>query len=408
MKKIALLFASLLPSAVAQAETNVRFWMGSSADYSGFSDPGICRFIVTGSGRAAAIRLDGSVACWGGGGDCGGVGIYNPPAGLSGCVQVAIAKGHTVALRTDGSLVGWGCDWNGDRLPPADLGPCKRIAAGDNRRTVALRLNGTIREWGTDAFGSYGNIGPCREIAAGWAHTVALGEDGTVYATGNNGQPGGSYRGQSVVPADLGLCRAIAAGQWHSAAVRLDGQIVTWGIVNSEPVPSGPFVSASGGYEFTLGLREDGSVVMFGRCADVSCYVPSNLGACSSVAAGYVPYAIVGPSAQDADGDLIVDYIDNCPTVPNPSQADCDNDGIGDACVIASGDPDVNQNSIPDSCECLADLFVDSQVNGADLGALLSQWGAATATTVSDLNRDGQVNGADLGYLLANWGACTN
>jgi hypothetical protein len=46
-------------------------------------------------------------------------------------------------------------------------------------------------------------------------------------------------------------------------------------------------------------------------------------------------------------------------------------------------------------------------VNGADLGILLSQWGAATATTVSDLNRDGQVNGADLGYLLASWGVCT-
>jgi formylglycine-generating enzyme required for sulfatase activity len=51
-------------------------------------------------------------------------------------------------------------------------------------------------------------------------------------------------------------------------------------------------------------------------------------------------------------------------------------------------------------------LFVDRQVNGADLGALLSQWGPANSNTISDLNRDGQVNGADLGILLNAWGLC--
>ncbi len=36
--------------------------------------------------------------------------------------------------------------------------------------------------------------------------------------------------------------------------------------------------------------------------------------------------------AQDSDGDLIPDAIDNCPFVCNPSQADNDNDQIGNAC----------------------------------------------------------------------------
>jgi hypothetical protein len=57
---------------------------------------------------------------------------------------------------------------------------------------------------------------------------------------------------------------------------------------------------------------------------------------------------------------------------------------------------------------CLGDIFVDHRIDGADLGALLSQWGPASAGTVSDLNRDGNVDGADLGYLLANWGPCSN
>ncbi|MBI9041534.1 thrombospondin type 3 repeat-containing protein [Lutibacter sp.] len=35
---------------------------------------------------------------------------------------------------------------------------------------------------------------------------------------------------------------------------------------------------------------------------------------------------------EDYDGDLIADYIDNCPETANGDQADFDNDGLGDAC----------------------------------------------------------------------------
>jgi formylglycine-generating enzyme required for sulfatase activity len=42
----------------------------------------------------------------------------------------------------------------------------------------------------------------------------------------------------------------------------------------------------------------------------------------------------------DADGDGLPDYLDNCPSIQNPTQADCDNDGIGDACELAgTGSP---------------------------------------------------------------------
>jgi formylglycine-generating enzyme required for sulfatase activity len=76
-------------------------------------------------------------------------------------------------------------------------------------------------------------------------------------------------------------------------------------------------------------------------------------------------------------------------------------------CEIAAGAPDFNQDTIPDTCQCLADLFVDRQVNGADLGALLAFWGPVSpALPSADINRDGLVNGADLGYLLNAWGPC--
>jgi hypothetical protein len=91
--------------------------------------------------------------------------------------------------------------------------------------------------------------------------------------------------------------------------------------------------------------------------------------------------------------------------------ADCNGDGKSDRGQIFLRElADVDANGIPDICQvptCRdADLFPDRNVNGADLGILLSQWGPATQYTVADLNRDGTVDGADLGIVLSFWGPC--
>lgn len=54
----------------------------------------------------------------------------------------------------------------------------------------------------------------------------------------------------------------------------------------------------------------------------------------------------------DADGDGFVDQADNCPAVANPTQADLDNDGIGDLC---DADKDGDGITIPDD-NCPNDL----------------------------------------------------
>ena len=55
----------------------------------------------------------------------------------------------------------------------------------------------------------------------------------------------------------------------------------------------------------------------------------------------------VGDDASgDTDGDGICDNIDNCVSVSNPNQADCDNDGQGDIC-----EADNDNDGVPDDCD---------------------------------------------------------
>ncbi|RME41642.1 MAG: hypothetical protein D6788_00795 [Planctomycetota bacterium] len=67
---------------------------------------------------------------------------------------------------------------------------------------------------------------------------------------------------------------------------------------------------------------------------------------------GVVPSAFAQcDPGQDADGDGVCDSFDNCPSLPNPDQADCDADGMGDACAIASGASlDCDADGRPDNC----------------------------------------------------------
>lgn len=105
----------------------------------------------------------------------------------------------------------------------------------------------------------------------------------------------------------------------------------------------------------------------------------------------------------------------NSPLALTEWSADCNNDGVVDYGQIVDGTfADANGNGVPDCCDqgsacapcARADFFRDFNVNGADLGILLSQWGPNTPLTVCDLTRDGVVNGDDLGIFLSYWGPC--
>jgi hypothetical protein len=99
------------------------------------------------------------------------------------------------------------------------------IAAGSSH-TVALRNDGTLVAWGNNGNGQRtppGGLSAVVAIAAeafGGVHTVALKSDGTVVAWGYN-----AY-GQTNVPAGLSGVSAIAAGSFHTVALMGSGTTV--------------------------------------------------------------------------------------------------------------------------------------------------------------------------------------
>jgi alpha-tubulin suppressor-like RCC1 family protein len=111
-------------------------------------------------------------------------------------------------------------------------------------------------------------------------HGLALLDDGTVYAWGDN-----TY-GQSTVPVGLSNVVAVAAQRYLSLALRADGTIVTWGIGGTEVVDKHPLNNvvalAAGGGGYTLALKRDGSVTDWGGGSSL----PGGLTSIAAIAVG--------------------------------------------------------------------------------------------------------------------------
>jgi len=105
------------------------------------------------------------------------------------------------------------------------------------------------------------------------------------------------------------------------------------------------------------------------------------------------------------DNDGVLDGDDNCVAIANANQSDCDNDGIGDVCEIATGETDQDLDGRPDACEiAYGDFNLDGLINAVELSIILSSWGSINPP-LGDLNGDGIINAADLAALLARWGS---
>ncbi len=188
-------------------------------------------------------------------------------------VMVSCGEYHSLALLGDGKVLAWGDnrhgqlgDNNGGRFGAYSALPIqlnfnagiKAISAGD-WHSLAVKDDGTVWAWGNNSSGRLGDgttenkLVPTKinglnnmvAVSAGAEHSLALREDGTVWAWGNNryGQLGDGSHGfdagknkpvQVKGPGGSGFLSdivAVSAGRFHSMAVKSDGTVWSWGRV---------------------------------------------------------------------------------------------------------------------------------------------------------------------------------
>jgi alpha-tubulin suppressor-like RCC1 family protein len=166
--------------------------------------------------------------------------------------------GYTLALQADGSLWGWGSN---------DYG--RLVYAGGNRPQLI-------------------DAGPWACVAAGETHGVAVRADGTLWAWGNNwgGILGNNDPGSTasyVLPVQIGTATnwaSVSAGSNFTLALRTDGTLWVWGLTSDGQLGLGAnassmatptqigtaanWTSISAGKGYALALRTDGTLWAWG------------------------------------------------------------------------------------------------------------------------------------------------
>jgi alpha-tubulin suppressor-like RCC1 family protein len=208
----------------------------------------------------------------------------------TGVLQLSGGINFTVALLPDGSVITRGLPGPWLEMPQElqEPGSAVAVAAG-LEFALAVTAAGGVVAWGNQNF--LGEVpselqdsttsGGAIAVAAGDGHALVLLSNGTVYGFGNN------QFGQLDMPlaAKQQEVTVIAVGATHSIALTSDGTLVTWGqyvanitvtIPANVAVGGAPVVSIAAGYDFSMVLRADRTLMVFGANNKGVLIVPSN------------------------------------------------------------------------------------------------------------------------------------
>lgn len=233
-------------------------------------------FVCAGADRSFGVKSDGSVFAWGGdlyGAQAHGVRgfewSWTPLPQWSAFARAAAGSSHTLWLKPDGSV------WAAGRNLYGQLG---NGLTSDSLVPVQTQ-SGT------------GNLTAIQDVAAGSAHSLALAQNGAVWAwglnsSGNLGDGTLINRSQAVAALDtvgpISGTSAVAVGEAFSLALR-QGSVWAWGVNNFSQLGDGttttrskavPVLSATGaltgitalaaGANHGVALKGDGTVWVWG------------------------------------------------------------------------------------------------------------------------------------------------
>jgi len=237
--------------------------------------------ISAGERHSVGLKSDGTLWGWGKN-DYGELGDgttiqRNSPiqesTGATNWSTIATANTTTIALKSNGTLWTMGSNIYGEigdgttthRAIPTQIGSDSNWSAidGGSMRIVALKSNGTLWSWGRNWYGEIG-IGSTTDwneppvatptqigsdsnwsaIASGFAHTIALKSNGTLWAWGKNewGPIGDGTLTNRTTPKQIGSGyngATIEAGGDHNIVLKSDGTLWTWGHNNSGQIGDG-------------------------------------------------------------------------------------------------------------------------------------------------------------------------
>lgn len=227
------------------------------------------RQVACGYYHSAAVKTDGTLWCWGRGGE-GQVGdntvsSRSSPVTTSGggttWRQVATGFFHTLGIKTEGTLWAWGQNQFGqlgdatvsNRSAPTQVSGStslwKQVAAG-NSYTAALKTDGTLWACGYNKFGELGDntssnrsvptqvTGAAtnwKQVSCGDVNTTAIKTDGTLWSWGHNayGDLGDNTTSSRSSPVQItgGGTNWVssARGGFHASAIKTDGTLWLWG-----------------------------------------------------------------------------------------------------------------------------------------------------------------------------------
>lgn len=208
------------------------------------------------------LKSDGTIASW------GSSTFTNIPAGITNIVAICAGYDHSLALRSDGTCLTLNAPLNNPMIVPSAVSNIVGVAAGQSFSLVVL-ANTRLLAYGPISAPT--NLDRVVSVASGYRHALALRDDGTVVAFGENAS------GQCNVPAGLSNVISIAAGYSHSMALQSDGTVVSWGDLPS-PTNLINVVAIAAGNDFGTAISGVGEPFIVTALQNRSAYVGERTG----------------------------------------------------------------------------------------------------------------------------------